>query len=331
MSRYTLVVTTLFVLVAGIAAFTKHGKPLESLRCGNSEDCGEEVCITDYLEKNDVAGARDAIKVDNVFPDGVDSYAGFAMVNATAINKLFFWYVPPLNQDENAPLLIWLQGGPGGSSLFGMFSEMGPYRVASDGVTLEPLAATWNRNYGMIFIDNPVGAGYSYTETNTGYCTNTKVEVSSQLFSLMQQFYEVFPELLKNELIITGESYAGHYVPGLAYKIYEENLKGEAKFKLPLTGLAIGDGWVDPYTQLGAYPDMLFNIGVASEGEKRVFQDYVSRTQKFIEAGNMRDAFTTWDEMINGDIYEYPNYYHNVTGSNDYDNFMDSNEPASLG
>ena len=211
-----------------------------------------------------------------------------------------------------------------------MFSEMGPYAVASDGSTLVRREASWNTDYGMIFIDNPVGAGYSYTETETGYCTNTKVEVSSQLFELMQQFYQVFPEQLENELIITGESYAGHYVPGLAYKILQENNKGE-RVRLPLTALAIGDGWVDPYTQLGAYPDMLFNIGVASAGEKRVFQDYITRTQRFIEAGQMADAFNVWDEMINGDIYPYPNYYHNVTGSNDYDNFMDTNEPDELG
>lgn len=214
--------------------------------------------------------------------------------------------------------------------MFGMFSEMGPYSVESDGRTLKANPATWNTEYGMIFIDNPVGAGYSYTETETGYCTNTKTEVSSQLFELMQQFYQVFPELLQNPLIITGESYAGHYVPGLAYKILQENKKGEAKLQLPLTALAIGDGWVDPYTQLGGYPDMLFNIGVASEGEKIIFQDYVTRTQKAIEVGDMRTAFEVWDEMINGDIYPYPNYYHNVTGSNDYDNFMDTNEPASL-
>lgn len=121
---------------------------------------------------------------------------------------------------------------------------MGPFSVDSDGQTLLPRIATWNQNQGMIFIDNPVGAGYSYTETETGYCTNTKQEVSSQLFELMQQFYDVFPEQLKNELYITGESYAGHYVPGLAFKIHGENAKGEAKHRIPLAGLAIDRGWM---------------------------------------------------------------------------------------
>lgn len=318
----------------------------EPVQCKN-QDCGDEVCITDFLEKNNAEGARKATEVFDLFPGDVKSYSGFARVNETAKNKLFFWYVPatekPTN-NESTPLLIWLQGGPGGSSLFGMFTEMGPFKVESDGSTLTPRDTSWNKKHGMIFIDNPVGAGYSYTETETGYCTNTKVEVSSQLYELMQQFYAVFPEQLQNELIITGESYAGHYVPGLAYKIHQENANIEEERKLtgdrsirgdrviiPLTSLAIGDGWVDPYVQLGAYPDMLFNIGVSNLKEKEKFTEYVTLSQKAIAAGDMYDAFTIWDQMINGDIYPYPNYYHNVTGSNDYDNFMDTNEPAEIG
>ena len=73
-------------------------------------DCGEEVCISDFLAKGDATGAREAILVKDVFPNGVESYSGFASVNETAKNKLFFWYVPPLNKgNSSVPLLIWLQ------------------------------------------------------------------------------------------------------------------------------------------------------------------------------------------------------------------------------
>ena len=148
-----------FIFLGQSSAFLdrriKNTIPLEqTLRCDGNQDCGEEVCITDFLP-NDSAGAKKATEVLNVFPDGVTSYAGFASVNATAKNKLFFWYVPPLENNGSTPLLIWLQGGPGGSSLFGMFSEMGPYSVNKDGATLNPRLETWNRQYGMIFIDNP--------------------------------------------------------------------------------------------------------------------------------------------------------------------------------
>jgi vitellogenic carboxypeptidase-like protein len=348
--------TLLLLRVASVHAFYRHGKgsadgaqptnlqvsPRCDVSLGDAHDCGEEVCITDFLGQGDAAGARKATQVFDVFPDDSDSYAGYALVNESAKNKLFFWYVPALNHDPAAPLLIWLQGGPGSSSLFGMFAENGPFSVESDHSTLSSRPSTWNKNQGMIFIDNPVGAGFSYTETEDGYCTNTKVEVSSQLYELMQQFYQVFPEQLENDLFITGESYAGHYVPGLAFKIHEENrllaaanaspASGlAARVHIPLAGLAIGDGWIDPISQLSAYPDMLFDIGVADASEKLVFSDYVARSMGAIGRGDMYGAFTVWDEMINGDIYPYPNYYHNVTGSNDYDNFLNTDPPPSLG
>ena len=230
-----------------------------------------------------------------------------------------------------------------------MFTEMGPFYVESDGLTLTPRQSSWNKKYSMIFIDNPVGAGFSYTTSTTGYCTDTKVEVSSQLYELMQQFYQVFPEQLKNDLYITGESYAGKYVPGLAAKIHQENIALQRKtdgdphlrggewtgilggnVRIPLAGLAIGDGWTDPYSQLSAYPSMMFDISAADSTERAIVQEYVDTTRALIDSGEMYEAFTVWDRMINGDIFPYPNYFHNISGSNDYDNFMNTNSPPEL-
>ena len=76
---------------------------------------------------------------------------------------MFMWYFPAQNKDPNAPLLIWLQGGPGGSSMFGLFSEMGPYSLGGPkGTTLLERPQSWNKKYGMLFIDNPVGEYISY-------------------------------------------------------------------------------------------------------------------------------------------------------------------------
>eukprot|EP00729_Bicosta_minor_P006639 gene6639-32941_t len=140
----------------------------------------------------------------------------------------------------------------------------------------------------MLFIDNPVGAGFSYT-TNDGYVTNED-EVAQNLYAALSQFYTVFPALQKNQFFITGESYGGHY----------------------LSGIAVGDGWIDPVNMIPGYPEMMFNLGLASELQKVKIQ----------ENGNYIGAFNTWDEMLNGDVYPYPNYFHNITGSNDYDNFL---------
>jgi len=181
----------------------------------------------------------------------------------------------------------------------------------------------------MIFIDNPVGAGYSYTGTGKGYCQNETC-VADNLYVLMNTFYNVFPEQVKNDLYITGESYAGHYIPAFGYKIVKMNEQvPPPSLIMPLKGLAIGDGWVDPVNMVPAYPAMFYNLGLADENQRGVFDNYCKNTVDYIKQSQWLNAFTEWDEMINGDIYPYPNYYHNVTGSNDYDNFMNTNSPAS--
>jgi hypothetical protein len=87
--------------------------------------------------------------------------------------------------------------------MFGLFSEMGPWSL-DEQLNLVPRPETWNIKYKMLFIDNPVGAGYSSPAIDEGYCTNTKECVASNLHSLLTQFYVVFPEVHAVDLYITG-------------------------------------------------------------------------------------------------------------------------------
>ena len=107
------------------------------------------------------------------------SYAGFFDVAAEGAGyeqQMFAWYFPavgsqgsyPHAPNHDAPLLMWLQGGPGGSSMFGLFVELGPFRVTASN-ELEPMPHTWcDDKYSCLFIDNPVGAGFSYTTADDG-------------------------------------------------------------------------------------------------------------------------------------------------------------------
>ena len=297
-------------------------------------------CCSQILREQGPKAARDAAKVENL--PGLSNthidqgFAGFFETAPETGNEMYWWYFPAQNGNTSAPLTIWLQGGPGGSSLFGLFSEMGPFSANAD-LTLSVNPTSWNNEYAMLFIDNPVGAGFSHTASPNGYCNDTKTCVAENLYSLLQDFYTVFPELLVNELYITGESYAGHYVPAIAYYIYEQNGAApgercrEGDVAIPLAGVAIGDGWVDPINMIPAYPSMMFNLGLTSGTEYAAIRDYCDRTVAAIEAGDMQSAFEVWDQMLNGDIFPYANYFHNISGSNDYDNLMNTDEPAALG
>lgn len=101
--------------------------------------------------------------------DGPTQYSGFFTFEGenrdTAtppIINSFFWYLPPLDGNPDAEVLLWLQGGPGGSSLYGMFSEIGSFTIDSNGqVIAREESSNWNQHYGLLFIDNPCGTGMS--------------------------------------------------------------------------------------------------------------------------------------------------------------------------
>lgn len=100
--------------------------------------------------------------------------------------------------------------------------------------------------------------------------------------------------------------------------------------QIPLKGVAIGDGWIDPVKQMEGYPAQMFNLGLADANQRQVIQDYCDQAIAFINKGEMLKAFNVWDEMLNGDVFPYPNFFHNITGSNDYDNFMRTNPPENF-
>ena len=312
---------------------------LASLATATATSHEKSLDLTRLAREGKVELAQSASKVTL---GNLTSYAGF--VETTPGKHLYMWYFPAQNGDPDAPLLIWLQGGPGGSSLFGLFAEMGPFSI-DENLELVQRPTTWNKEYGMLFIDNPVGAGFSYPDDlETGFCNNTKVCVADNLYWLLQSFYAMFPSQSTNPLFITGESYGGHYVPAFAYRVHESNaalargarvrrayhMNPEA-VKVPLKGIAVGDGWIDPVNMIGGYPEMMFNFGLADENQKAVIQRYCDDAVALIKAGKMEAAFRVWDEMLNGDLYPYANYFHNITGSNDYDNFLRTNAPASFG
>ncbi|ODQ55423.1 alpha/beta-hydrolase [Saitoella complicata NRRL Y-17804] len=92
------------------------------------------------------------------------SFAGTHVVrnDSRTESALFYWYFPaeePLV--DNPPLILWIQGGPGSSSMIGLFKEFGPFDI-NDDIELVRNPNTWNKHYSLLFVDNPVGTGYSY-------------------------------------------------------------------------------------------------------------------------------------------------------------------------
>lgn len=116
----------------------------------------------------------------------------------------------------------------------------------------------------MLFIDSPLNAGFSFQGDRKGTNQVSKTDdATKHLMNFLTNFYNEFPSLKKSPLYITGESFAGHYIPNLARKILTNNTFLAAT-GVKLTGIAIGGGWVNPANQVNFYDAYLWSVGVVS-------------------------------------------------------------------
>ncbi|XP_049574763.1 cathepsin A-like isoform X1 [Syngnathus scovelli] len=147
---------------------------------------------------------------------------------------LHYWFVTSQRDPVNDPLVLWLNGGPGCSSLDGFLSENGPFHVRDDGATLYENIFSWNRIANVLYLESPAGVGYSYS--NDGDYATDDDQVAEDNYKALQSFFAKFPSFTRNDFFIFGESYGGIYVPTLSLRIAAGN--DSIKFK----GFAVGNG-----------------------------------------------------------------------------------------
>jgi len=292
-----------------------------SLSNSEGQDVGEPLFITPMIESNlssETIKAKARVQ-DEVLDSIATSYTGYLTVNKEYNSNLFFWYIPakhPRRNGKPTPLLLWLQGGPGGSSLFGLFIEHGPFLVQAD---LKPVTRniSWTDSYNVLYIDQPVGTGFSFTEKDEGYVTN-QVQVANDLYEALRQFFIVFKEVQSSDFYISGESYAGKYVPAISYKIHKMNQDPQTS-TINLKGLAIGDGLTDPIHQM-SYGDFLFQTGLVDELDRNTLTDMSKVCKQYIKQGRWGEAAGMFNKMIN--------YFTTRTGLNFVYNYLLQGQPA---
>ncbi|XP_076004674.1 putative serine carboxypeptidase CPVL isoform X2 [Genypterus blacodes] len=291
-------------------------------------DPGSPLFLTPYLERGDIEQARKLSVVGKLPGANVESYAGYLTVNKQFNSNLFFWFFPAhMAKWDGAPVLLWLQGGPGGTSMFGLFVEHGPYVVYKN-LTVGFRDFAWTSRYSVLYIDNPVGTGFSFTDDDRGFAQDQD-DVGRDLYSALTQFFQMFPEFQSNEFYATGESYAGKYVPAISYYIHKNN--PSAKVKINLKGMAIGDGLCDPEVMLGGYAEFMYQTGMIDELQKQYVIQQTDLGVQLIQAKKWVEAFQVFDSLLNGDLTAYPSFFQNATGCTNYFNYMSCQEPEDQG
>ncbi|CAG8631622.1 22555_t:CDS:10 [Dentiscutata erythropus] len=175
------------------------------------------------------------------------TYAGYInTLYGTSNSSIFFWLIRNQFTADKQRLIIWLND-PG--CLSGLFLEIGPWRLTNN-QTLTSDTDSWNQYANLLFVDQPVGSGFSFTFNSSNYLRNFTSE-STGFLSFLDAFITIFPEFAQEEMYIAGGNYAGTLISYVASAILARNNQTSTptNLKYNLQGIAIGNGWIDPLTQ----------------------------------------------------------------------------------
>lgn len=175
-----------------------------------------------------------------------NQFSGYIQLSGTE-KQIHYWLVEA--EIPDAPLVFWTNGGPGCSGLIGFMTEQGPFRPDEAGL-IQPNEYAWNKVANMVFLEQPVGVGFSYSNNKDDYKIGDDQAAKDNLATI-RGFLTRFPQFAESPLYITSESYGGHYMPTLADAIIQYNDATEMN-KLNFKGFAVGNPYTDYYSGVGA-------------------------------------------------------------------------------
>ena len=180
-----------------------------------------------------------------------NQFSGYINLPGTE-KQIHYWFVEAEVNPETAPVVFWTNGGPGCSGLIGFLTEQGPFRPDADGLLQENPYA-WNRIANMVFLEQPVGVGFSYSDNEDDYRIGDDQAAQDNL-ATVRGFLAKFPHLKSVPLYITSESYGGHYMPTLAVAIinFNDALPSDSSDRINFHGFAVGNPYTDYYSGVGA-------------------------------------------------------------------------------
>ncbi|XP_072043586.1 retinoid-inducible serine carboxypeptidase-like [Amphiura filiformis] len=209
-------------------------------------------------------------------------------VNVREDAYMFWWlYYSTSEPYSAAPLVLWLQGGPGGSSCgFGNFEEIGPLDVE-----LNPRNTTWISAANVLFIDNPVGAGYSYVK-NTSALTKNNEEIANDLVTTISAFFKKLPKFQDIPFYIFSESYGGKMTAGFSKALLKAIELGRVTCNFQ--GFAMGDSWISPVDSTMTWGPYLYATSLLDHKGFVAVNQSATKTKEAFDAGNFTKSTLLW-------------------------------------
>jgi len=188
----------------------------------------------------------------DVCPGATAGYTGY--LNSGS-KHFYFAYFESRSQPEHDPLVLWLNGGPGCSSMTGLFMELGPCTVNEGGQSARENPNSWIEAANVFFLDQPIGVGFSYSSNDSDISGGT-FAASEDIYAFMGLWYAAFPASRSLPFSIAGESYGGHYIPIFAEHIKQMNAIAPPSEQIPLESVIIGNGVFSDTAQASSYYDI---------------------------------------------------------------------------
>ncbi|XAR58787.1 Carboxypeptidase C [Bertholletia excelsa] len=203
---------------------------------------------------------------DGTFPS--KHYAGYITLDESHGKKLFYYFVLSERDSSEDPLVLWLNGGPGCSSFDGFVYEHGPFNFEMGDTKqslpkLHPNPYSWSKVSNILYLDSPSGVGLSYSGNVTDYTTGD-LKTASDTHNFLLKWFKLYPEFLYNPFYISGESYAGVYVPTLAYEVVK-GIDAGVKPILNFKGYIVGNGVTDEEFDGNALVPFAHGMGLISD------------------------------------------------------------------
>ncbi|XP_045381651.1 retinoid-inducible serine carboxypeptidase [Lemur catta] len=226
---------------------------------------------------------------------------------------MFWWLYYATNPCKNfseLPLVMWLQGGPGGSSTgFGNFEEIGP--LDRD---LKPRRTTWLQAASLLFVDNPVGTGFSYVNKSNAYAKDLAT-VASDMMVLLKTFFDCHKEFQTVPFYIFSESYGGKMAAGIGLELYKAVQQGT--IKCTFSGVALGDSWISPVDSVVSWGPYLYSMSLLEDEGLSEVSKIAEQVLDAVDQGLYAEATQLWGkaEMVVEQNTDGVNFYNILTKS----------------
>lgn len=227
----------------------------------------------------------------NVISGTTDGSEKWGYIEVRPQAHMFWWlYYRPGQTADNWPLILWLQGGPGASGVgIGNFQEVGPLDT-----DLKPRKTTWLQKADLLFVDSPVGTGFSYVE-NSSLAATTDAEVTTDLLSFLKDLFGTNSTLQKRPLFIVGESYGGKHASMIGLALSKAIAAGEMKANLG--GVLLGDSWISPVDYVFSWGPLLVDVSRLEADDKDGANSMALQIEQQVKSGDYIQATDSWSKL----------------------------------